>query len=186
MTSSARPRELPTRSASRHVVRDGGQRVDLGTMFVTLDPFEQRRTPELRADAIVAKLHGAVLAAGGRGQGDRGRASAGPWSGHCGGLSDDGRRPRQRRLEKSSGGTDNLVRQGNEKVAGPGEPQHGFSGHTPQLYVDIDRTKCKTMGVPLSDVFDALQVEMGGLYVNDFNQFGRTFQVNAQAESRSA
>ena len=57
-----------------------------------------------------------------------------------------------------------------------------FRANTPQLYVDIDRTKCKTMGVPLSDVFDALQVEMGGLYVNDFNQFGRTFQVNAQAD----
>ena len=57
-----------------------------------------------------------------------------------------------------------------------------FRANTPQLYVDIDRTKCKTMGVPLSDVFDALQVDLGGLYVNDFNQFGRTWQVNAQAD----
>jgi multidrug efflux pump subunit AcrB len=50
------------------------------------------------------------------------------------------------------------------------------------LYVDIDRPKCKLLGVPLSDVFDALQVELGGLYVNDYNQFGRTWQVNAQAD----
>ena len=57
-----------------------------------------------------------------------------------------------------------------------------FRANTPQLYVDIDRTKCKMIGVPLSDVFDTLQVELGGLYVNDFNQFGRTWQVNAQAD----
>ncbi len=58
-----------------------------------------------------------------------------------------------------------------------------FRANTPQLYVDIDRTKCKTMHVALSDVFDALQVELGGLYVNDFNQFGRTWQVNVQADT---
>ena len=57
-----------------------------------------------------------------------------------------------------------------------------FRANAPQLYVDINRTKCKTMGVALSDVFDALQVELGGLYVNDFNQFGRTWQVNVQAD----
>ena len=57
-----------------------------------------------------------------------------------------------------------------------------FRANTPQLYVDINRPKCKMLGVPLSDVFDALQVDLGGLYVNDYNQFGRTWQVNAQAD----
>ena len=46
----------------------------------------------------------------------------------------------------------------------------------------MDRTKCKTVGVPLSDVFQTLQVFLGGYYVNDFNRFGRTWQVNLQAE----
>ncbi len=79
--------------------------------------------------------------------------------------------------------TDNLVREGNEQTAlGLMNLNTVFRANTPQLYVDVDRTKCKTMGVPLGDVFEALQVEMGGLYVNDFNQFGRTFQVNAQAD----
>ena len=54
-----------------------------------------------------------------------------------------------------------------------------FRANTPQLFVDVDRTKCKTMGVALNDVFDTLQVYLGGYYVNDFNQFGRTWQVNA-------
>ena len=53
----------------------------------------------------------------------------------------------------------------------------------PQLYVDVDRTKVKTMGVQLTDVFDVLQAYLGAYYVNDFNRFGRTWQVNVQAEA---
>ncbi|MEW4564860.1 multidrug efflux RND transporter permease subunit [Bremerella sp. JC770] len=59
-----------------------------------------------------------------------------------------------------------------------------FRASTPQLFVDIDREKCKSMGVELNAVFEALQVYMGGYYVNDFNRFGRTWQVNVQAESK--
>src|SRR5262249_28056488 len=54
---------------------------------------------------------------------------------------------------------------------------------TPQLYADIDRTKVRTMGVELTEVFNALQVYLGGFYVNDFNRFGRTWQVNIQADA---
>ncbi len=60
---------------------------------------------------------------------------------------------------------------------------NNFRANTPQLYIDIDRTKCKSMGVELKQVFDALQIYMGGYYVNDINKFGRTWQVNAQADS---
>jgi multidrug efflux pump subunit AcrB len=60
---------------------------------------------------------------------------------------------------------------------------NGFRARTPQLYVDIDRTKAKTMGVPLTEVFDALQAYLGSYYVNDFNRFGRTWQVNIQADA---
>ena len=58
-----------------------------------------------------------------------------------------------------------------------------FRAYTPQLYVDVDRTKVKTMGVQLTDVFDVLQAYLGSYYVNDFNRFGRTWQVNVQAEA---
>lgn len=51
----------------------------------------------------------------------------------------------------------------------------------PQLYVDLDRTKIERLGVPLTNVFNALQAYLGGNYVNDFNFLGRTFQVNIQA-----
>src|SRR3989441_5389740 len=60
---------------------------------------------------------------------------------------------------------------------------NGFRARTPQLYVDIDRTKVKTMGVELTSVFDALRAYLGSYYVNDFNRFGRTWQVNVQADA---
>ncbi len=57
-----------------------------------------------------------------------------------------------------------------------------FSASTPQLYIDLDRRKALTQGVAISDVFDALQTFLGGLYVNDFNIFGRVYKVYLQAD----
>ena len=57
-----------------------------------------------------------------------------------------------------------------------------FRASVPQLFVDIDRTKVKSLGVPLSTVFNTLQAYLGSTYVNDFNQFGRTYQVRVQAD----
>src|SRR5262249_7446455 len=51
----------------------------------------------------------------------------------------------------------------------------------PQLSLEIDRTVAKKMGVPMEDIFNTLQVYLGSVYVNDFNRFGRTWQVNIQA-----
>jgi hydrophobe/amphiphile efflux-1 (HAE1) family protein len=56
-----------------------------------------------------------------------------------------------------------------------------YRASTPQLYADIDREKANMLNVPLANVFEALQVNLGSVYVNDFNLFGRTFQVRAQA-----
>ena len=58
-----------------------------------------------------------------------------------------------------------------------------FQVSVPQIDVDVDRERVKTYGIPLTDVFDTLQVYLGSLYANDFNRFGRTYQVNVQAES---
>jgi hydrophobe/amphiphile efflux-1 (HAE1) family protein len=60
-----------------------------------------------------------------------------------------------------------------------------FETATPQLYLDIDRTKAQLLGVNIGDVFQALQVYIGSAYVNDFNLFGRTFRVQVQAEAGS-
>jgi hydrophobe/amphiphile efflux-1 (HAE1) family protein len=58
-----------------------------------------------------------------------------------------------------------------------------FAASTPQLYLDIDREKAQTLGVAIDDIFVALQATLGGFYVNDFNLFGRTWQVNIQADT---
>ena len=59
-----------------------------------------------------------------------------------------------------------------------------FETSTPQLYLDIDRTKAQLLGINVPDVFAALQTYLGSLYVNDFNLLGRTFRVTAQADAR--
>jgi multidrug efflux pump subunit AcrB len=58
-----------------------------------------------------------------------------------------------------------------------------FGASTPQIYLKIDRERAQTLGVPINDIFNALQTTMGGTYANDFNLFGRTWQVKVQAEA---
>jgi HAE1 family hydrophobic/amphiphilic exporter-1 len=58
-----------------------------------------------------------------------------------------------------------------------------FAADTPQVYLDIDRDKAQVLGIKISDIFNALQSTLGGFYVNDFNVFGRTWQVNVEAET---
>jgi multidrug efflux pump len=58
-----------------------------------------------------------------------------------------------------------------------------FQVNVPQLYADIDRTKARQLGVPVTDVFDTMQIYLGSLYVNDFNRFGRTYSVRVQADA---
>ncbi len=55
--------------------------------------------------------------------------------------------------------------------------------NVPQLFADVDRTKAKQLGVPLATIYQTLQINLGSLYVNDFNQFGRTYQVRVQADA---
>ena len=64
------------------------------------------------------------------------------------------------------------------------QPNQSFRAQVPQLYVDVDREKVKTLGIPLQSVFNALQVNLGSAYVNDFNFFGRTWRVMAQADEQ--
>ena len=58
-----------------------------------------------------------------------------------------------------------------------------FQINVPQLFADIDRAKAKQLGVPLQTIYQTLQINLSSLYVNDFNQFGRTYQVRVQADA---
>jgi multidrug efflux pump len=58
-----------------------------------------------------------------------------------------------------------------------------YQVNVPQIYADIDRTKARQLGVPVTEVFDTMQIYLGSLYANDFNQFGRTYSVRVQADA---
>ena len=103
-------------------------------------------------------------------------------AGQCRRIQSHGPRHRRRwasiALQEAA---DGLAASGNEQPGLVGLFS-AFRAQTPQMYVDIDRERCKAMGVPLNEVFLTLQLYLGGYYTNDFNQFGRTWQVNLQGD----
>lgn len=78
---------------------------------------------------------------------------------------------------------DEIVSDGNSQSALT-NLQTSFRAGVPQLYLDIDREKATSLGVPLHSIFSTLQASLGSAYVNDFNKFGRTWQVQVQADQR--
>ncbi|WP_119718220.1 efflux RND transporter permease subunit [Cognatilysobacter tabacisoli] len=68
------------------------------------------------------------------------------------------------------------------QTPGLGYPNSSYQANVPQLDAEVDRVKAKAQGVPLTELFDTLQIYLGSAYVNDFNMFGRTWQVIAQAD----
>jgi multidrug efflux pump len=156
---------------------------NLGSMYVLLKPFSQRTSADLSANAIAITLRdrcrkevrGAVVSL----FGSPPIEGLGTTSGFKLIIEDRGNQG----LSELQRVSDAIVAQGNRT---PGL-QGLFSGsraNTPWLYLDIDRDKCLTLGVPVSDVFNTLQNYLGGFYVNNFNEFGRTWQVNLQADAR--
>jgi multidrug efflux pump len=156
---------------------------NFASMFVILDPFHDRRGDGLDADSIAAKLRKQLFV-------DIEDAQIGVFGappvdgiGNAGGFKLIVENLGQGGLDELQNQVDNLVDKGNHQPGLVGLFAM-FRSATPQLFVDVDRTKCKMMDVALSDVFDTLQANLGSYYVNDFNQFGRTWQVNIQADSQ--
>jgi multidrug efflux pump len=153
-----------------------------GTIFLILDPFDQRQTPNLSSGAIVAELRKrcSVVQEGFVGVFPPPAVNG---LGVVGGFKLE--------LEDRGGLGLNAMQAaaGQLMAAAAKDPQlqgvfSSFRAGVPQIYLDVDRTKAKTMNVPISDIFDTLQIYLGSLYVNDLNLFGRTYQVTAQADSQ--
>jgi len=153
-----------------------------GSMFITLKPFHERRAAELSGEAILSRLRARlkrevpearVLVFG---------APAVRGLGNAGGFKLMVEATGDVNFDALQAQADNLAVKGNQQPGLVGLFD-GFRARTPQLYLDVDRIKVKTMGVQLTDVFDALQAYLGSFYVNDFNRFGRTWQVNIQADA---
>lgn len=88
-----------------------------------------------------------------------------------------------RGLQTLEAATQELVRAANQT---PGLQQvfSTFSLSTPRYFLDIDRTRAEMLNVPVENIFETLQIQLGSSYVNDFNLFGRTYRVTAQADAR--
>ncbi len=173
-----------------HVVSIPGQSFVLNAnssnyagVFIPLKPFHERKEGELSGEAILKRLRARVAREVPEARVLVFGAPAVRGLGNAGGF---------KLMVKATGDVnygalqaqaDNLAAKGNQQPGLVGLFD-GFRARTPQLYVDVDREKVKKMGVQLSDVFDALQAYLGSFYTNDFNRFGRTWQVNVQADAR--
>lgn len=153
-----------------------------GIVFVGLEDFEKRKSPELTGQAIADQLNAQfssiqdamvmVL----QPPPVNGIGTTGGFKLMVEDRGDHGYEALYQATQKLIGA-----------AYGSGKLTQVYSGYTvnvPQIEADVDREKAKAQGVPLSDLFATLQINLGSLYVNDFNRFGRTYQVVAQAEER--
>jgi len=161
---------------------DGTASSNTAIVFVTLTPWEERKEPELQQEAILANMQGQFRAI----QESIIYAFLPPainGLGVAGGF--------QFQLEDRGGIGLQELNVMLEEIIQDGEAQSGLAGlnstfriDVPQLFAEVDRTKAKTLGVPLDEVFGTLQTYLGSAYVNDFNKFGRTWQVKVQADNQ--
>ncbi|TAM60451.1 MAG: multidrug efflux RND transporter permease subunit [Rhodanobacter sp.] len=150
-----------------------------GIVFVTLKPFEQRRSADLSAGAIAGALNQKFASIQ-----DAYIAVFPPppvmGLGTIGGF-------RMQIEDRSDRGFDELYKQTQNLIAASRKDPalaglfSSFQVAVPQVDADVDREKAKAEGVNLADVYQTMQAYMGSLYVNDFNRFGRTYQVNVSA-----
>lgn len=152
-----------------------------GIVFVALKPFEERRSSDLSGVAISQKLQAKYA-----GVKDAYIAIFPPppvqGMGTIGGF----KLQVEDRTDLGYEALDQVMKTIQTKAQKVPELAGVFSGYkvtVPQLYADLDRTKAMQLGVDVQDVFDSMQIYLGSQYVNDFNKFGRTYQVIAQADA---
>jgi multidrug efflux pump len=160
----------------------------LGSMFVILDDFTNREEPQLYALSIMARLQKKLEA-------EVPEATVGVYPpppirgvGRTGGFKlmvEDRGDVGPAVLQSQA---DALAEKARQQRGPTGRPllmiqPNIFRANAPQLYADVDRAQCMSMGVPLAAAFNTLQVFLGSQYVNDFNLFGRTWQVIVQADA---
>ncbi len=156
---------------------------NFGSMFIILKNFSDRKSHDMSGDAILATLRKRYSTEVPEALVNVFAPPAVSGLGRAGGfklmIEDRG----DGGLEMLQQQTDNIVEKGNKnpKLTGLFTV---FKANSPQLFVDVDRQACLSKEVQLGDVFSTLQAYLGSRYVNDFNRFGRTWQVVVQADSQ--
>jgi len=152
-----------------------------GIVFVTLKPFDQRRSADLSGNAIAQRLQAKFA-----GVNDAIIAIFPPppvqGLGTIGGFKLEV----EDRTDQGDVALNQVMAQIQAKAAKNPALQGVFSNFNtgvPQLFAHLDRTKAQQLGVSVQDVFDTMQTYLGSIYVNDFNRFGRTYEVIAQADT---
>ncbi|MBV8267361.1 MAG: efflux RND transporter permease subunit, partial [Planctomycetaceae bacterium] len=172
-----------------HTVGISGQSIllnsnapNFGSLYVMLDEFHHRTRPDLSGDAVASRLQeecqdeiqdGLINVFGAPPV--EGLGTAGGFKVVIEDRGDLGPQALQTVADR-------VVAVGNNDRALQGLFT-SFRANTPWLFLDLDRQKVKVMNVSMAEVFNALQVYLGSLYVNDFNRFGRTWQVNVQGDA---
>ena len=175
----------------KHTVAIAGQSIllsanapNFGAMYVMLQDFHERTAQGLSGEAIAATLQArfqeeikdGLVGVFGAPPVD-GLGTAGGFKIIIEDRGDMGSAVLQEVGEK-------IVDRASHEVTGLQGLFSSFRADTPWLFLDIDRDQAKTMGVSMAEVFNMLQVYLGSLYINDFNRFGRTWQVNVQADAQ--
>lgn len=151
-----------------------------GVVFVTLDDFEKRARPDLNGFAIAGALQQKFM-----GINDAFIAIFPPPAvmglGTVGGFKLQIQDRTDQGFEALGAAVQTVTQQAyaNPALAGIFS---GYNVSVPQLYTTVDRTKAMQLGISVEDVFQTMQIYLGSMYVNDFNEFGRTYQVVAQAD----
>jgi len=160
----------------------GGNQTNTATMFVSFDDFDKRHDDDRSGDTIIGKIRQRVTA-------EIPEAFVGVFApppvsgiGNAGGY-------KMQIQDRGGAGYEELqnlafamMMKANSTPGLVGNITT-FRANVPQLWLEVDRVKAKSMNVPLSNIFDTLQTYLGSTYVNDFNLFGRTYRVTAQADS---
>jgi HAE1 family hydrophobic/amphiphilic exporter-1 len=152
-----------------------------GFFFVSFKPWEQRRSKRLAARAIVDRVNGRLASQVPEAVAFAFMPPSIPGLGNAGGFS--------LWLQDRSGGSVEFLDQNLQRflAACRKRPELAgvasqFSADVPQIYADVDRDKALRQGVPIADVYQTLQAYLGGLFLNQFNRFGRQWRVFLQAE----
>ena len=161
-------------------VIDSVKQPDMGFAFVVLKPWSERTSPQTQLHAIISSLEqqmsaipdARVMVA---------NAPAIPGLGSTGGFTFEIQDLNDMGVAALDEASTHFIEQARQRPELTGV-HTTFNASVPQRFLDVDRTKAKTHSVSITDLFDTLQINLGSLYVNEFNKYGRVYRVYLQAE----